>query len=126
MQQGQIYPSLSPAPLGYCCYASQAFPPRARNTEFLPVPLSHIPQELSEIFWQNSTEVSQRSRQKGLQYAFERYVHQIKCWRSSKEEELKIERKVHCSQCKRQAAHVLTLRIKTQLIQEQQCSCTAG
>jgi len=55
--QGVIEPSLSPAPL---------------VTVAMPVPFSLIPQELSENFWQNSSDVSQRSRQKGFQNAFER------------------------------------------------------
>ncbi len=41
-------------------------------------PVSDIPKEIISHFWQTG-EISERAKQKGLQYAFEGYIHDIIC-----------------------------------------------
>ena len=53
-----------------------------------------IPKEIIAHFCNNSSDISERSRQKGLQYAFESYIHNIICRRRIVNEEgIKIEGK---------------------------------
>lgn len=39
---------------------------------------SDIPVRVSDLFWGNTSAISSRSRQKGLQYAVEGYIQNIK------------------------------------------------
>ena len=56
------------------------------------VSVKDIPKEIIAHFWSSSSEISERTRQKGLQYAFEKYIHNIICHRSNdNENEFKIE-----------------------------------
>ncbi len=41
-------------------------------------PVSDIPNEIISNFWQTG-EISEKAKQKGLQYAFEGYIHDIIC-----------------------------------------------
>ena len=46
------------------------------------ISIRDIPKEITTHFWKNCSVISERRRQKGLQYGFERYIHNIICWRS--------------------------------------------
>ena len=87
------------------------------------VPLSDVPREIIANFW-SSGEISERTRQKGLQYAFEGYIHDI-CAKSDNGE-INIEAKAYWSQLKTETPHLLLISANTGGIKEQQCSCTAG
>ena len=92
------------------------------------VAVKDIPKEIVAHFWSSGSEIiSERSRQRGLQYAFEKYIHNITCHRSNdNENEFKIEAKAYRSQCKSQPPHLLSVRVLDKHITEQQCSCVAG
>ncbi len=117
-----IHPSLSPALHGYSCYAWQAFFAGSADMHFSEISVKDIPKEIMSNFWSNSLEISERTRQKGLQYAFEKYIYNIICRRSN----IKIEAKAHRSYCKSQPPHILTIHVQNKCIKEQQCSCIAG
>ncbi|XP_067307635.1 uncharacterized protein [Pseudorasbora parva] len=87
-------------------------------------PVSDIPEEILSNFWR-TCEISERARQKGLQYAFEGYIHDIICTRLEKNL-IKIEAKAYRSQRKQQPPHTLTIQMGNTQIEEQLCSCTAG
>ena len=63
-----------------------------------------LPKEILTNSWTSgSSKISERTRQQGLQYAFEKYIHNITCHRNNdNEKEIKIEAKAHRSQCKTQ------------------------
>ena len=85
---------------------------------FTPVSLTDIPSKLTSNFWK-SNDISERSRQKGLQYAFESYIHDIICLVNVDEELIKIEAKAYRFQCKTQTPHVLSIHVKDKEIKEQ-------
>jgi len=71
----KIDPSLSPALPSYCCHACQAFAAGPSIIVWMH-PVSDIPNEIISNFLRKS-EISERAIQKGLQYAFEGYIHDI-------------------------------------------------
>ncbi len=87
-------------------------------------PVSDIPKEIISIFWQ-TCEISEKAKQKGLQYAFEGYIHNIICNRLENNL-IKIEAKAYRSQRKQQPPHKLTIQMGNTQIEEQLCSCKAG
>jgi len=87
-------------------------------------PVSDIPKEIISNFWQTG-EISERARERGLQYAFEGYIHDIICNRLENNL-IKIEAKAYRSQRKQQPPHSLTIQMGHTQIVEQLCSCTAG
>ncbi len=88
--------------------------------------VSDIPKEIISNFWQTG-EISERAKQKALQYAFEGYIHDIICNRLENNF-IKIEAKAYNvrSQHKQQPPHTLTIQMGNTQIEEQLCSCTAG
>ncbi len=86
-------------------------------------PVSDIPKEIISHFWQTG-EISEKAKQKGLQYAFEGYIHDIIC--NQLENFIKIEAKAYRSQRKQQPPYTLTIQMGNTQIEEQLCSCTAG
>lgn len=46
-----IHPSLTPAPLGYCCYTCEAFATCHLNTEFSTISVRDIPEEKIIYLW---------------------------------------------------------------------------
>ena len=82
--------------------------------------LTDVPTKLIKDFLKNTTKISQKSHQKGLQYALEKYVHDIKV--SSN----KIEAKVYRSQRKREKPHLVIVNYLNNTITGQECSCIAG
>ncbi len=87
-------------------------------------PVSDIPKEIICNFWQTG-EISERAKQKGLQYAFEGYTHDIICNRLDNNF-IKIEAKAYRSQRKQQPPHTLTIQMGNTQIEEQLCPCIAG
>ncbi len=59
---------------------------------FSPLSISALPKEITSNFWENGM-ISDRRRQKGLQYAYEGYIHDITCRVCSQTMELRIEGK---------------------------------
>lgn len=65
---------------------------------FSAISVKDIPKEIMSNFWSNSFEISERTRQKGPQYTFEKYIYNIICRRSNADEEdIKIEVKAQRS-----------------------------
>ncbi len=87
-------------------------------------PVSDILKEIISNFWQTG-EIW--AKQKGLQYAFEGYIHDIICNRLENNF-IKIEAKAYNvrSQRKQQPPHTLTIQMGNTQMEEQLCSCTAG
>ena len=82
------------------------------------------PVAVSESFWNNSALISSRSRQKGLQYALEGYIHNLKI---KKEVNITvIEADSYRSQVKSEKPHNLVLTYNQERLLDQSCSCTAG
>ena len=91
------------------------------------ISLKDIPNDIVAHFWSSGSDISERTRQKGLQYAFEKYIHNIICHRSNdNENEFKIEARAYHSQCKSQPPHSMSIHALDKHITEQHCSCTAG
>ncbi len=72
-------------------------------------PVSDIPKEIISNFWQTG-EIAEKVKQKGLQYAFEGYIHDIICNRLENNL-IKIEAKDYRSQRKQQPPHTLTIQM---------------
>ena len=89
--------------------------------------LGELPVNFSEHFW-CSDKITQRSRQQGLQYAVEGYVHKITLKNDLNNEFLTIEARCYRSQRKREKPHFLFAQQKTtdNSFVDQQCSCIAG
>ena len=68
-----------------------SFHTRHVNMAFSTISVRDSPKEIKAPFWNNSSEISQRSRQKGLQYAFESYIHNITCRWSIVNEEVPVQ-----------------------------------
>ena len=80
--------------LGLASFPLRFIPAGHVNMDFSAISVTDIPKEYSVKFWSNSSEISERTRQKGLQYAFEKYIHNIICRRSNVEgKDIKIEAK---------------------------------
>ena len=65
--------SPSPAPLSYCCYVRQTNG-QTRPARQIAMTGRGITVRVSDVFWSNTSAISSRSRQKGLQYAVEGYI----------------------------------------------------
>ncbi len=77
LQQSQVStidPSLSHTPLSDCCYVRQAF---GASME-LTLPLTALPRQILLHFWKNKKTILDRSRLRGLQYAFEWNIQDVK------------------------------------------------
>lgn len=69
--------------------------------------------------------ISDRSRQKGLQYAFEAYIQDVNVTRNEVNK-IKIEAIAYRSQGKTEQPHHLAIETEDDNIKEQHCSCKAG
>ncbi|KAG5283867.1 hypothetical protein AALO_G00020410 [Alosa alosa] len=89
--------------------------------------LTALPAELLSNFYKAANKVSDRSRQKGLQYAFEGYIQDIQVKRKE-QQGIQIEAKAYRSQSKNEPPHILLIETEagTDNIKEQHCSCKAG
>ena len=79
-----------------------------------------VPDVLIDGFLRNSSNISQKSYQQGLQYAVEEYVHNVQVSTN------KIEAKVYRSQRKNEKPHLLIINYVGDSITGQECSCIAG
>ena len=61
----------------YCCYVRQTNG-QTRPARQIAMTGRGIPVRISDLFWSNTSAISSRSRQKGLQYAVEGYIQNIK------------------------------------------------
>lgn len=88
----------------------------------MPFKASSILKETVYNFWEkNCSPISERSRQKGLQYACESYIHNIICQRSIVDKEnINIEEK----KLSGSNTSILTSHVKQKHIAEHQRSCT--
>jgi hypothetical protein len=86
-----------------------------------------LPAEILSNFYKAANKVSDRSRQKGLQYTFEGYIHDIQVKRKE-QQGIQIEAKAYRSQSKNEPPHILLIETEagTNNIKEQHCSCKAG
>ena len=82
--------------------------------------LKDVPNKIIDDFLLNSSNISQKSQQQGLQYAVEKYIHDINVYSN------KIEAKVYHSQRKREKPHRLVVSYMGNSITGQECSCIAG
>ena len=76
--------------------------------------LKDVPNKIIDDFLLNSSNISQKSQQQGLQYAVEKYIHDINVYSN------KIEAKVYHS------PHRLVVSYMGNSITGQECSCIAG
>ena len=83
-----------------------------------------IPVRVSDLFWSNTSAISSRSRQKGLQYAVEGYIQNIKI--RNEGDTTTIEANAYRSQAKSEKPHDLYLKCNQHRLVDQSCSCTAG
>ena len=83
-----------------------------------------ISQEALDNFWRQKNLISSRSLQKGLHYAMEGYVYNLKL--DMVDNKLKFEAKMYRSLCKREKPHLTVITIADKYIQYQHCSCNAG
>ncbi|KAI9522054.1 hypothetical protein NQZ68_040170 [Dissostichus eleginoides] len=86
--------------------------------------LRNVGVALTDSFWSNNAAISSRSRQKGLQYAMEGYIHSIKIRKEGGT--TSIEALAYRSQCKSEKPHGLYVKFDEHNIVDQACSCTAG
>ena len=83
-----------------------------------------ISQESLGNFCRQKDLISSRSLQKGLHYAMEGYVRNVKL--DMMDDKLKLEARIYRSQCKREKPHLTVITIADNNIQDQSCSCIAG
>src|SRR4029434_10215365 len=68
-----------------------------------------ISQEALDSFWRQKDLISSRSLQKGLHYAMEEYVQNVKL--DMVDDKLKLEARIYRSQCKRDKPHLTVITI---------------
>ena len=84
----------------------------------------NIAVRVSDSFWSNTCAISSRSRQKGLQYAVEGYIKNIKI--NKEGDTTTVEAKAYRSMAKSEKPHDLYLTCNEHSLLDQLCSCTAG
>ena len=83
-----------------------------------------ISQEALGNFWRQKDLISSRSLQKGLHYAMEGYVQNVKL--DMMDDKLKLEARIYRIYSKREKPHLTVITIADNNIPYQHCSCTAG
>ena len=86
--------------------------------------LAPIPDQITVSFLPNSSNLSQKSLERGLNYYVQGYIHDVKIF--NEKNGVQVAAKCWRSMRKSEKPHQLNLTLSTDSITDSFCSCTAG